>query len=43
MAELGEKKLILQSVDNRGLTWIDIQKPTREKLMKLFPIPFSRT
>ena len=40
MAELGEKKIILQSVDNRGLTWIDIQKPTREKLMKLSQYPF---
>lgn len=40
MAELGEKKLTLQSVDNKSLTWIDIQKPTREKLMKLSQFPF---
>lgn len=40
MSEFGEKKLTLQSVDNRSLTWIDIQKPTREKLMKLARYPF---
>ncbi|HET6715725.1 MAG: magnesium transporter CorA family protein [Nitrososphaerota archaeon] len=40
MSEFGEKKLTLQSVDNKSLTWIDIQKPTREKLMKLSHYPF---
>ncbi len=40
MSEFGEKKLTLQSVDNKSLTWIDIQKPTREKLIKLAQYPF---
>jgi magnesium transporter len=40
MSEFGEKKLTLESVDNRTLTWIDIQEPTREKLMKLARYPF---
>lgn len=40
MSKFGEKKLTLQSVENRSLTWIDIQEPTREKLMKLAPYSF---
>jgi magnesium transporter len=40
MSEFGEKKLAVQSVDNRTLTWIDIQRPTRENLMKLARFPF---
>lgn len=40
MAVLRETELTLQSVDNRSLTWIDIQKPTREKLTKLSQYPF---
>ncbi len=32
MAEIGERKLGLDSITNKGLTWIDIQKPTREKM-----------
>jgi len=30
MAEIGERKLGLESITNKNLTWIDIQKPTRE-------------
>lgn len=30
----------IETVTNRYLTWIDIQKPTREKLMKFFKFPF---
>ncbi len=32
MAEIGERKLGLESITNKSLTWIDIQKPTREKM-----------
>ena len=31
MAEIGEKKLGFESIANKSLTWVDIQKPTREK------------
>ncbi len=30
----------LRSISNKSLTWIDIQKPTREKLMTLAKYPF---
>jgi magnesium transporter len=32
MAEIGERKLGLESITNKRLTWIDIQHPTREKM-----------
>jgi len=32
MAEIGERKLGLESIANKRLTWVNIQKPTREKL-----------
>ncbi len=32
MAEIGERKLGLESITNKSLTWIDVQKPTREKM-----------
>ena len=32
MAEIGERKLGLESITNRRLTWVNIKKPTREKL-----------
>ena len=32
MAEIGERKLGLESITNKRLTWVNIQKPTREKL-----------
>jgi magnesium transporter len=32
MAEIGERKLGLESITNKSLTWIDIQKPAREKM-----------
>ena len=32
MTEIGERKLGLESITNKSLTWVDIQKPTREKL-----------
>ena len=32
MVEIGETKLGLESITNKNLTWIDIQKPTREKM-----------
>ena len=35
MAEIGERKLGLESIINRSLTWIDIQKPTHEKMRTL--------
>jgi magnesium transporter len=35
MAEIGERKLGLESITNKNLTWIDIQKPTREKMKVL--------
>lgn len=40
MAEIGERKLGLESITNKSLTWVDIQKPTREKmsiLEQLYP------
>lgn len=35
MAEIGERKLGLQSIANKRLTWINIQKPTRERMKML--------
>ena len=35
MAEIGERKQGLESITNKSLTWIDIQKPTREKMKTL--------
>jgi magnesium transporter len=35
MAEIGGRKLGLESITNKSLTWIDIQKPTREKMKTL--------
>ena len=35
MVEIGETKLGLESITNKNLTWIDIQKPTREKMKVL--------
>lgn len=35
MAEFGESKQDLESITNKSLTWLDIQQPNREKLMKL--------
>jgi len=32
MAEIGEKKLGFESIANKSLTWVDIQKPTRKKM-----------
>ena len=32
MAEIGEKKLGFESIANKRLTWVDIQKPTRKKM-----------
>jgi Mg2+ and Co2+ transporter CorA len=32
MAEIGERKLGLESITNQRLTWVNSQKPTREKL-----------
>ena len=32
MAEIGERKLGLESITNKRLTWVNIQKPTREKM-----------
>ena len=32
MAEIGERKLGLESITNKRLTWVNIKKPTREKL-----------
>jgi magnesium transporter len=32
MTEIGERKLGLESITNKSLTWVDIQKPTREKM-----------
>jgi magnesium transporter len=40
MAEIGERKLGLESITNKSLTWVDIQKPTRKKmsiLEQLYP------
>ena len=40
MTEIGERKLGLESITNKSLTWVDIQKPTREKmsiLEQLYP------
>ena len=35
MAEIGEKKLGFESIANKRLTWVDIQKPTHEKMKVL--------
>jgi magnesium transporter len=35
MTEIGERKLGLESITNKSLTWVDIQKPTREKMSTL--------
>ena len=35
MAEIRERKLGLESITNKSLTWIDIQKPTQEKMKTL--------
>ena len=35
MTEIGERKLGLESITNKSLTWVDIQKPTREKMSVL--------
>jgi magnesium transporter len=35
MVEIGERKLGLDSITNKSLTWIDIQKPTHEKMKTL--------
>src|SRR6476659_3243296 len=32
MAEFGENKLGFESIANKSLTWVDIQKPTRKKM-----------
>ena len=32
MVEIGERKLGLESITNNRLTWVNIQKPTREKM-----------
>ena len=32
MVEIGERKLGLESITNKRLTWVNIQKPTREKM-----------
>jgi len=32
MAEIRERKLGLESITNKRLTWVDIRKPTREKM-----------
>ena len=40
MTEIGERKLGLESITNKSLKWVDIQKPTREKmsiLEQLYP------
>ena len=40
MTEIGERKLGLESITNKSMTWVDIQKPTREKmsiLEQLYP------
>ena len=40
MTEIGERKVGLESITNKSLTWVDIQKPTREKmsiLEQLYP------
>jgi len=35
MVEIGEKKLGFESIANKSLTWVDIQKPTHEKMKVL--------
>ncbi len=40
MGEFVDKNLDYQSIQNKNLTWIDIQKPTREKLLQLVKYPF---
>jgi magnesium transporter len=40
MAESPQRNPELDSISNKSLVWVDIQKPTREKLMKLAKYPF---
>ena len=40
MAESPQRNQELDSISNKNLAWIDIQKPTREKLMKLAKYSF---
>ena len=40
MVESPQRNSELDSITNKSLEWIDIQKPTREKLMKLSKYPF---
>jgi magnesium transporter len=40
MADSPERKQEIESITNKSLTWINVQKPTREKLMKLAIYPF---
>ena len=35
MAEFRESKQDLEYITNKSLTWLDIQEPNRQKLMKL--------
>jgi magnesium transporter len=35
MTEIGERKLELGSITNKSITWINIQKPTRERMKML--------
>jgi Mg2+ and Co2+ transporter CorA len=35
MAEIGEKKLSYESIANKRLTWVDLQKPTHENMKVL--------
>ena len=40
MAESPDRNPEVESITNKSLMWIDIQKPTRQKLMKLTKYPF---
>ena len=40
MAESPQRNPELDSITNKSVVWVDIQKPTREKLMKLAKYPF---
>ena len=40
MAESPDRNPEVESITNKSLMWIDIQKPTRQKLMKLAKYPF---
>jgi magnesium transporter len=40
MAESPNRNPEVESITNKSLMWIDIQKPTRQKLMKLAKYPF---